>query len=177
MVQEGDGEVEVAHLRLVGKGVGAGEGEDAFLGAEAELGAEGGELGIGGREGAVEAKVDAGEEQVRGNAGRGELGELVDDVGDAVGDAEKGVAAERVGQARVEAGGGLGGGGGAEGAERLAGVGFEQEVFVVLEVDEQAGAGRRGREVTAAVELGVQAWMISAVLPLGNRWGRARTSS
>ena len=150
LVEEGDGEVEFAHLGLVGEGVGAGEDDDAFGGREAEFGAEGGGGG-GGRGGGVEGEIDAGEEEVGGRAGGGELAEAFDDVRDAVGDAEEGFVAERVGQGVDEPGVDLGGGGGAEGGEGFAGVGFEEEALVVFEVDQEAGGGGTEQEGGALV--------------------------
>ena len=59
---------------------------------EAELGAQGGVGGLGG----VEGEIDAGREELGGDAGGDEGAKTVDDMGDAIGNAEKGLVAQRV---------------------------------------------------------------------------------
>jgi hypothetical protein len=78
---------------------------------------------------------------VRRDASGDEVAEFFDDVRDAVGSAQKGFVAERVGQAVDEPGVDLGGRGIGESGEGFAGVGFEEEVLVVLEMNQEAGGG------------------------------------
>ncbi len=139
LVEERDGEVQLAHLWLVGEGVAAGEDEDLLVVAQAQLRTIGGQRGAIGWRGAVEIEIDAGEKQVRRGIGRGKLGEFVDDVRHAIGDAQEALAAQRVRQAVVELLIELGRRDLAQFGERLAGVALEKEVLVILEVDQEAG--------------------------------------
>ena len=140
LIQESDGEVEFAHLGLVGEGVGAGENENFFLGAETEFFTKSG----GGRAGFVEIKIDGWREELRWYAGGDVFLQELDDVRDAVGHTEEGFVAERMREAVDEPEVGIGGTGGAKTGERLARVGFDEVALVVLEVDEDAGGSGEG---------------------------------
>ena len=65
-------------------------------------------------------------------------------MGDAIGNAEKGLVAQRVRESVDQPRIGGGGSGVAEGGEGFAGVGFEEEALVILEVDDEAGRGGGG---------------------------------
>ena len=92
----------------------------------------------------VEGKIDAGREELRGDAGGYEGAKTVDDMGDAIGHAEKGLVAQRVRESVDEPSVGGGRSGVAERGEGFAGVGFEEEALVILEVDDEAGGGGGG---------------------------------
>jgi hypothetical protein len=102
LVQEGDRNVQVAHLRLVREGVGAGENDHLLVVRQAQLLPKRGGFGSGDPVRTVQLGVDSGEKQVRRRAGRGGSGERLDDVRDAVRQTEKRLATHGVRQARVE---------------------------------------------------------------------------
>ena len=140
LIEEGDGEVEFAHLGLVRERVGAGENDNFFFGAEAEFFTHSG----GGRAGFVEIKIDGRREELRRDAGGDVFFEALDDVRDAVGHAEKRLVAEWMREAVDEPAVGLGGAGGAECRERLARVGLDEVALVVFEMNEDAGGSGEG---------------------------------
>ena len=92
----------------------------------------------------VEGKIDAGREELGGDTGGDEGAQTVDDMGDAIGYAEKGLVAQGVRESVDEPSVGGGRSGVAEGGEGFAGVGFEEEALVILEVDDEAGGGGGG---------------------------------
>ena len=92
----------------------------------------------------VKGEIDARREQVSRRAGGHEFAQPVDDVRDAVGNAQESLVAQRIGQGVDEPGAGSGQRRLLKGRVGLAGVAFEEVSFVVLEVDENARRGGDG---------------------------------
>jgi len=116
-IQQRDGDVKFAQIRLVGEGAAAREGDDFFARLETDFGPKCSVCGLG----KVDREVDSGREKLGGNVRRCEIGETLHDVRDPICRVEERFVANRMGQTFAKQSGKNAGFGMAQLVERFSG--------------------------------------------------------